>query len=132
MLIDKLHIVHETGDIVGISASGNGRSCEQHACCGNYLQLNDTVIFKAVMIERDGEIENAIAAKVLREGTVSCIVGFLPLAVVVRSGEFFVNKVAQITEIYTEDSSLAKRRKMHQNLGVCKFRLLDALFDNGA
>jgi hypothetical protein len=49
------------GEIIGILASGeSGLSCESHEVCGEYVAVGDLVKFKLVVIDVDGEEEEAI------------------------------------------------------------------------
>ena len=41
-------------DVVGILASNNGRSCEEHDCCGKEIIAKDVVVrFRVVQLERE-------------------------------------------------------------------------------
>jgi hypothetical protein len=37
-------------EIVGIEASGRGRSCEVHNCCGEALAIDSVVRFRSIQI----------------------------------------------------------------------------------
>ena len=55
--------LHQTGvviDIVGINASSNGRSCEEHQVCGSGLRLDSLVRFREVQIIVKGKEETAL------------------------------------------------------------------------
>jgi hypothetical protein len=76
------------GEIVGLHNPANGRSCNQHDCCGMCLQPGNLVRFKREVIqvvygdandpEPDYRYETVIKVVVIRDGTESCHVGFLP------------------------------------------------------
>ena len=66
------------GEIVGLKSATNGRSCESHECCGEYLSEDDLICFKYCILEFDGEVEEEVKAVRIRDGTQSCVVGFLP------------------------------------------------------
>ena len=74
------------GDIFGLLASGNGRSCVQHPCCGMAVILNDIVRFKTTVFvgvnQSNGIPEEAIKAVLICDGTELCTVGFLSKAIV--------------------------------------------------
>ena len=75
------------GEIVGLKGSSNGRACVQHACCGVSLQVDDLLRFKVgVVIQEDGTAKTVVKAVLIRDGTETCTVGFLPrqIAVVQR------------------------------------------------
>ena len=64
-------------DIVGINASSNGRSCEEHKVCGSVLKLDSLVRFREVQITRQRG-ETASAVYWVTDGVDRCCVGFLP------------------------------------------------------
>ena len=67
-----------TVNIVGIEASGNGRSCEEHGVCGTVLEKNSVVRIRCVQVLVDGCEESALAAYWITDGIDHCHVGFLP------------------------------------------------------
>ena len=42
------------GKIVGLCQNNNGRSCESHAVCGEYLQEGDLIRLKKCVVEIEG------------------------------------------------------------------------------
>jgi hypothetical protein len=44
------------GEILGLRASNNGRSCELHGCCGETLAVGDLIRFKKCVVEIDDAI----------------------------------------------------------------------------
>ena len=71
---------HPTGvtlEIVGLESNTQGRSCDQHSCCGS-LVTEDTVLrLRKVQVIVDGKEERAIAAYHVSDGVDGCRVGFL-------------------------------------------------------
>ena len=114
------------GEILGLRGTTNGRSCEQHACCGAIVRPNDCVRFKAAVVPIDGVDQAGIKAVLILDGTELCTVGFLgkSIAALKKTSDKFVNKFAQVIELYDSSENAAKRAKSHNNLGVCSFRLL--------
>ncbi len=114
---------HPTGltvEIVGIEASNNGRSCDQHAVCGSVLD-DDVVVRlgKVQILNSNGHEETAIAAYLVSDGIDQCRVGYLQRHFVAHA-KSFDGVLAQVTEVYsiTSDSSI-KRKKCRHNLGCC-------------
>ena len=115
------------GEILGLRGTTNGRSCEQHACCGAIVRPNDCVWFKAAVVPIDGVDQAGIKAVLILDGTELCTVGFLGknIAALKKTSDKFVNNFAQVIELYDSSENAAKRAKSHNNLGVCSFRLLE-------
>ena len=115
------------GEILGLRGTTNGRSCEQHACCGAIVRPNDCVRFKAAVVPIDGVDQAGIKAVLILDGTELCTVGFLGknIAALKKTSDKFVNKFAQVIELYDSSENAAKRAKSHNDLAVCSFRLLE-------
>lgn len=116
-------IHHPTGitvEIVGIEASTNGRSCDQHDVCGSVLDDDVVVRLRKVQIlNSNGHEETAIAAYLVSDGIDQCRVGFLQRHFVAHA-KSFDGVLAQVTEVYsiTSDSPI-KRKKCRHNMGCC-------------
>ena len=106
-----------TVEILGIISPRNGRSCKEHPICGRVLQEDLVVHFRKVQVLIDGKEESAIAAFWVSDGVDRCRVGYLPKYHVTH-WKSLEGTLAQITEIYTEDSeSPTKRQKHNRNSG---------------
>ena len=77
------------GEVLGLWAFGNGRSCVQHHCCGMLVVPNDIIKFKKTEIDGIGMGESsksvqeeAIKAVLICNGTECCTVGFLCKSIV--------------------------------------------------
>eukprot|EP00474_Spongospora_subterranea_P006065 CRZ06523.1 hypothetical protein [Spongospora subterranea] len=116
------------GEIVGLHDASNGRSCESHRVCGEYLESEMLVLFKhTILCTSEGTVENGVACYRIRDGVQSCRVGFLPRNIVARSKDDYEDKFAQILQLYNESDNVAKRNKSHRNKGMASFRLLDVI-----
>ena len=51
------------GEILGLKASNNGRSCAQHLCCGRQVTVGDVVVFRLCQVVDDLTDENEDAIK---------------------------------------------------------------------
>ena len=107
----------QTVEILGIISPRNGRSCKEHPICGRVLQEDSVVRFRKVQVLIDGKEESAIAAFWVSDAVDRCRVGYLPKYHVTH-WKSLEGALAQITEIYTEDSeSPTKRQKHYRNSG---------------
>ena len=88
------------GEIVGLYATNNGRTCVTHACCGEHLQPGDLIRFKFTVVDVDGSLEEAVKAVCVRDGTEMFTVGFLPRHIVTSHKDNFFGLFAQIIELY--------------------------------
>jgi len=114
------------GELYGLYESTNGRSCEIHQCCGECLQVNDLVLFKPTTVEIDEVEEVAIAAHIVKEGTILCRVGFIPRVMVIRYGlQSFEKKFAQIQLLYKYSDNRFCRKLDHEKRGIAKFCVLN-------
>jgi hypothetical protein len=78
--------------VLGLRASGNGKSCSQHDCCSMVVVPNDIFHFKLTITDGIGggkEVddnntmpEKAIKVVLAQDGTKLCTVGFLSRSVV--------------------------------------------------
>lgn len=112
------------GEIVGLKGTSNGRTCEIHDCCGEHLAPDDLVRFKLSVVNVGDKTEDAIKVVRVRDGTESCMIGFLPRNIVKSGKDKFVGKFAQIIELYEHSENTTMRRKSNRNKGVASFRLL--------
>ena len=99
-------VVASDGEIHGLQASRNGRSCLQHTFCGMAVVPNDIIRFKTTVIDRlnqsFGIPEEVIKAVLICYLTELCTVGFLSKAIAVteRMKQRFVGQFAQVIELY--------------------------------
>ena len=107
-------------EIVGIEASSNGRSCEEHDVCGSVLTEDVVVRLRKVqVVNGKGIEETVIAAKWVSDGIDRCRVGFLQKHLI-KYSKHYDGALAQITDIYSADSeSLMKQKKKRHNVGCC-------------
>jgi hypothetical protein len=117
-----------TVEIVGIEASNNGRSCEEHDVCGSIL-IEDVVVRlrKVQVVNEKGKEETAIAANWVSDGIDRCRVGFLQRHLIKHS-KHFDGVLAQITEIYSAAcESPMKRKKYRHSKGCCIAAIISVL-----
>jgi hypothetical protein len=115
------------GEIIGSASGESGRSCESHEVHGDHVVVGDLVKFKLVVIEVDGEEDEAIK---IRDSMKSCHVGFFPRHFVHgRRKEAVVNKFGQVLNLYKDSNDMNKKRKNRRIFGVASFHLLDGIQD---
>ena len=111
-----MSVYHPTGvsiEIVGIESNSNGRSCEEHDCCGIVLDNDVVVRFRRVQIQVDGMEETAIAAFWVTDGVDRCRVGFLP-RYQLKHWQQYEGRLAQIIDMYRDSDSPAKKKETSQ------------------
>ena len=116
------------GEIYGLFETSNGRSCCSHECCGEELRRDDIVRFVTTRVPLEntpGMSEEAVAAIRISDGTETCRVGFLPRRLAKWKKDRYVDKFAQIIELYHDMEEAVYKRKSKRCNGVASFRLLD-------
>ena len=115
-------------EIVGLNGSGNNRSCCQHECCGNHVLKNDVLRLVRTMVTINDKTEEAIKLCLIREGAMTCTVGYVPrnylkLAKVRKQ----ITRYCQVVELYSESNNSYKRKLSHRNLGMASVAFLDEI-----
>ena len=122
-------MIHD-GEIVGLRGASNGRSCEQHTCCGSCLQVGDLLHFKVGVVQHgDGMVKTVVKAVLIWDGTETCTFGFAPrhIAVVERKGGLIAEHFTQIIELYDLCESASKKAKSDKNQGMASYCLLEVI-----
>ena len=92
------------------------------------VQAGDLVRFKlCVVSNEDGTFEDAVKVVLIRDGTETCTVGFVPrhIVAVEHKRHSIADKFAQVIELYDLCESAVKRTKSNRNKGMASYRLLD-------
>ena len=116
------------GELLGLNASSNGRSCEQHECCGNAVKADDVIRFKLAVVEDVlGKPLETIKAVLIKDGTELCTVGFLgrEVAALPSQRSKYIDKFAQVLELYDDNENSMMRKKSKRNAGMASFRLME-------
>ena len=111
-------------EIIGLNESSHGRNCERHACCGSQIAPCDLIRFKLCFVGNMNNLEKAIKAVIFRNGAEWCTIGFLPKFLMGQS-ERFLNKFAEIQDLYDESENSAQRAYSRRNNGVAGAMLLN-------
>lgn len=116
-------------DVVGINASGNGRSCEEHRCCGRYVIAIDVVLrLRSVQVKIDGVEKPAIAAYWVTDGIDRCRVGFLKAKIAEREGlrEEYDGRLVQVVSILNKNSESSQdRAAVRRYFGCCQAAFIE-------
>ena len=88
-MMSHLHLSGVIVDVVGIKEPSRGRSCEEHATCGDMLDVDTLVRFFAIqLLNNKKKEETAIAAYWVTDGVNRCRVCFLPRLCIKHKSDF--------------------------------------------
>jgi hypothetical protein len=124
-------------DVVGTAGTNRGRSCEEHACCGDVLDNNILVKLRreqilvpdAIAGGGGGELnlERANTVNWVSDGIDCCCIGFLPRAFVVQ-GSVWDGVLCQVVEVFGKGNpSKLCLAKWHQNKGFARVAVIGTL-----
>ena len=115
-------------EVVGISCSGNGRSCKDHRICGELLYDGALVSIRSVSVRICNTTEEALAVHLFEEGRETCRVGFLK-NFLVKHKKFYDGKLARIVEIFDPDESTSstKRKMSLKNVGCARAEIVERM-----
>ena len=117
------HPTGETVEILGLNQGTNGRSCPDHDNCGSVVKPDVVCRLRKVQVIIQGKEESAIAAYWVTDGIDSCRVGFLPKHCVCH-WRLYEGRLAQVTEMYKDNTSPHKRKQDYKNMGCCMAALI--------
>ncbi|KAG1696070.1 hypothetical protein DVH05_019055 [Phytophthora capsici] len=106
-------------DIVGCDVGDGSRNCTAHEICGQHLRVDDVIVFRSEVAcvdegRCDGDLEYVVKAYVLRDGSPTCHVGFLPRRFL-KARESYNNKMATVVEDLRVSDNSQKRRRSEQH-----------------
>jgi hypothetical protein len=118
------------GDLLGLNASNNGRSCEQHGeCCGKAVKADDVIRFKLAVVEDVlGKPLDTIKAVLIKDGTELCTIGFLgrEVAALPSQRSKYIDIFAQVIELYDDnENSIMRKKSSKRNAGMASIRLME-------
>ena len=117
------------GQILGLMARNNGRSCAHHHCCGSTVKVGSVVFFSfcIVLDEILQELEDAIEVTMdcdLHPEGQRCRVGYLARRIAhnkVEEAAQYVNRTAVVIELLRDSKEQTKRRMNMQGYGAALF-----------
>ena len=100
-------------DVVGIEEPSRGQSCEEHATCGDIMEVDTVVRFLAIhILNYKKKEETAIVAYWVTDEVDRCRVGFLPRFCIKHKSDFDM-KLAQITELLSKSPTTLTGRSLN-------------------
>jgi hypothetical protein len=117
LLTNTMENNQHDGELIGLFNHANGRNCHQHGCCGHHVRIGNLIRFKCEVMrveyavagdpEPDFCYEMVLKMVVIRDGTKSCHVAFLPRHAVAQAQEVIClhGKFAQVLELYDDDGA---------------------------
>ena len=125
------------GQILGLMARNNGRSCAHHHCCGSTVKVGSVVFFSfcIVLDEILQELEDAIEVTMdcdLHPEGQRCRVGYLARRIAHNKVEAaqYVNRTAVVIELLQDSKEQTKRRMNMRGYGVALVTFLDIRVKN--
>lgn len=111
-------------DVVGCDDGDGGRSCATHDVCGQYLKVDDVLVFRGEVITAEGgEVEYVLKAYVIRSGSQACHVGYLPRRLL-RLSAAYENKMTTVVEDLRKSDNSQRRRRSERNKGIVRCLML--------
>ena len=116
----------DTIEIVGFTARNNGRSCNNHYCCGESLVIDTHNNGIGMKLRLRLTLQNELSAHVmLADGSDGCCVGFTFQSFANDYGAFYDGYVIELIEVYTSQSEdKAERRKFYSCKGYSLGRVV--------
>jgi len=117
------NIVGSHVEVVGISESHRGQSCNEHRIWGLQLLEGSYICFRKTQLAwRGGDNEDVLEVFHLNSGIMGCKMGNLPKHLATWA-DYYDGLCARIVEIYSSDhtrcASVTKRQKYHRGIGCC-------------
>ena len=106
-------------DVVGLSASENGRSCDRHPICGSVVTEGSVLRARHVELPTGG----AMAVHLIEDGIESCRVGFLKNCYI-KYHERYNGRLLKVIRLYAISPSQQDRRRSHRYRGMCLCKFL--------
>lgn len=117
-------------EIVGLSASTSGRTCNEHAVCGEHLHQGDICRLIRCNVLIEGTPEESIKVVKVVEGRDMCMVGFVPRSFQAMERVYsHIDGLIRINEIYKDSTNVYKQRLAKNNKGMASASLLDEVID---
>ena len=113
------------GEVVGLAADNNGRSCAKHECCGEHVFVGDLVQFKKTLVWYNGKLDEAVKVVLIKNKKETCTVAFMPRNIAYARANEFHMKFGRILELYHLSDNSQKRRKSYRNKGMASFKLVE-------
>ena len=126
IITDIMAAKHATIEIVGFTARNNGRSCNNHHCCGESLVIDAHNNGIGTMLRLRLTAQNELSAHtILGDGSDGCRVGFTFQSFANNNGVFYDGSIVELVDVYTADSEdKSERRKFYSCKGYSLARVV--------
>ena len=110
------------GEVVGLAADNNGRSCAKHECCGEHVFVGDLVQFKKTLVWYNGKLDEAVKVVLIKNKKETCTVAFMPRNIAyARANEFHMsNTVLLLTTLNSTNLKEAMPLFLYDFLRFCE------------
>ena len=113
--------------VVGLNAKTNGRSCRDHAKCGQQIKSGDILCFRGVPTVVRKKKGRGIAAVLMKDSSETCRVGFLNTSYLQREAELEGAHVL-VLSVLSDDANqtpvTSDREVYHSNKGACRVKMI--------
>jgi hypothetical protein len=111
----------EQMEVVGLESSSDGRSCNQHLCCGQYIRKNDKLVCQWQMQAINSNTPEAVVQvyALNNDGLPSCHVGYIPKRYFKKFGvQRFQLMFLRVKTDYRVSLNSMERHRSHYNYGM--------------
>lgn len=111
----------EQMEVVGLENSEDGRSCEQHDCCGQFIRKNDKLVCQWAMQCINSNTPQAVVRvfSLHNDGLQGCHVGYIPKRYFPKFGvELFNLMYLRVITDYRYSDNKMERHRSHYNYGM--------------
>ena len=113
--------------VVGLNAKTTGRSCRNHAKCGQQIKSGDILCFRGVPTVVRKKKGRGIAAVLMKDSSETCRVGFLNTSYLPREAELEGAHVL-VLSVLSDDANqtpiTSDREVYHSNKGGCRVKMI--------
>ena len=113
--------------VVGLNAKTNGRSCRDHAICGQQIKSGDILCFRGVPTVVRNKKGRGVAAVLVKDSVETCRVGFLNTSYVQREAELEGTHVLVLSVLSDDQKQTpitSDREVYHSNKGGCRVKMI--------
>jgi len=88
-------------EVFCLESNTNGRSCENHDCCGENVQLGIRVMFTLVNLF---EIGAAVAVHSFDNGSARCLIGYCSNSFLMNA-DYLIRRTALVEKLFKDDNN---------------------------
>ncbi|ETN01128.1 hypothetical protein F441_18609 [Phytophthora nicotianae CJ01A1] len=101
-------------DVVGCDLAEGGRSCVAHEACGKHVKVGDVLLFREEVDDQgDNRLGYCLKAYLIRDGSQTCHVGYLPRRLLIQRAAFNRQFATVVEDLrHSEALYLSSRRRI--------------------